>query len=80
MIPRTPAEVAAATDAERAEWAHRTVAHLRAVAAALHTAGVPGYVAIGNAARTVQGAEAAWRAAATACCERAPRCDCGRLA
>ena len=66
--PRTPAEVAAASPADRAEWARATAAHLRAVADACHTAGLAHH-GLGTAARSISGVEAAWRTE-TACCAR----------
>ena len=67
----TPAETWAARPAlERADAMHRLVAELRARGDALRAAGEPGAVAIHQAARTLQGVEAAWRAALSQCCDR----------
>ena len=66
----TPDEWAAQPAAVRVADLHRRVARLRAEADALHRAGVVGSVALGTAARALQGLEAAWRAADGACCSR----------
>jgi hypothetical protein len=66
----TPTEWAALPAAARVADIHRRVARLRAEADALHAAGLPGSVALGQAARSLQGLEAAWRAADGACCDR----------